>query len=66
MAYIREYYRVPAKRGRRIRFGDGVPRLATIVGSVGPHLSVRFDDDPARIERLHPTWRVEYLPEASR
>lgn len=62
MAYIRDHYDVPAKRGARIRFQpyrdayDGV-----IVGSCGQYLRVRFDGEPLTIQTLHPTWGVTYL-----
>ena len=57
MAYIRNTYKVTAKRGERIRF-DG--QLGTIVGARHGHLRVQFDDQPF-VGWLHPTWRVEYL-----
>lgn len=68
--YIRRAYKVPAKRGGRVRI-DG--HLGTIIGSSGPHLMVRFDEawiKPAvsarrvRVSACHPTWMVEYLPGA--
>lgn len=61
-AYVREHYRVPAKRGARIRFSglDNTPRNGTIVAFKGQYLRVRFDDSNV-ILTLHPTWKVEYL-----
>lgn len=68
LEYIRNYYKVPAKRGGRIRFdyyveqgkqGDG-----TIIGTSGPHLQVRFDD--GHEAPLHPTWKVIYLEEKTK
>jgi len=59
LAYVREHYRVPARRGQRVLvrdFGTG-----TITGGSGAHLIVRFDSAPKRKVILHPTWRVEYL-----
>ncbi len=42
LKYIRTYYKVPAKRGVRVRFhqqaGEGV-----ITGASGPHVMVRRD-----------------------
>lgn len=62
MFFIREKYRVPAKRGARIRFSPPDRRAAegTIVASAGQYLRVRFDG-PSTIQTLHPTWCVEYL-----
>ena len=60
MKYIRDNYLVPAKRGARIVFVWRGRRPGTIVGSRDQYLSVRFDDDPKRIEHLHATWEVEY------
>jgi hypothetical protein len=59
--YIREKYRVPAKRMGRIRY-DG--KLGTITGTAhGAHLLVRPDERKYKGYRwiLHPTWKVEYL-----
>lgn len=44
--YVRDYYKVPAKRGGRIAWTSpsGVKRNATIVGFRGQYLRVRFDD----------------------
>lgn len=61
--YIRSYYRVPAKRGGRIRF-RGEP--GTITGTTdGGRLIVRPDVRKYKSTRwiLHPTWQVEYLEE---
>jgi hypothetical protein len=61
MAYIREHYKVPAKRGGRIIYTGGrFPMTGTIVGSRNAHLRVRMDGFK-RIEELHPTWNVEYV-----
>ncbi len=42
MDYIRRFYGVPAKRGRRVRF-KGVP--GTITGSCNARLRIRLDGD---------------------
>ena len=65
MAYIRDYYGVPAKRGARIRWTwhrKGEPRNdeGTIAGSCGQYLRVRFDGS-TQVLSLHPTWEIEYL-----
>lgn len=61
MAFIRRTYRVPAKRGARIRYTDDVSKLGTITSAKGSYLRVLFDGEKnTRI--LHPTWNVEFLP----
>ena len=71
MAYIRNYYKVPAKRGARIEWsGDEmakfirgflyIPKKGTIVAARGGYLRVRFDNEQ-HIVTLHPTWKVKYL-----
>lgn len=57
--YIRKTYKVPAKKGSRIKFG-GKP--ATITGARGPHLIIRLDESPDVKRLIHPTWEVEYEP----
>ena len=59
MAYIRKTYSVPAQRGGRIRYEGQLSGV--IVGSSGAHLRVRFPM-LGKTAILHPTWRVEYLP----
>ena len=57
--YIRNYYDVPAEKGRIILF-EG--RSGVIVKDCGNYIGVNFDDDkPTKISRLHPTWNVEYM-----
>lgn len=71
MKYIRDNYKVPAKRGARIEWdGDEMtkfiqgflyrPKRGTIVATCGEYLRVRFDYQ-AHIVTLHPTWKVRYL-----
>ncbi len=60
-AFIRCTYGVPAKRGARIRYTDGVSKLGTITSAKGSYLRVLFDGEKnTRI--IHPTWNVEFLP----
>lgn len=54
--YVRRYYGVGYKRGDRVTV-DGKP--GRIVSFPDQYLGVRFDDDPRRTRRTHPTWRVE-------
>lgn len=69
MEYIRKRYSVPAKRGARVRYTGSPGNVydGSIVGSRGAHLRIRFDDKPmgADIVDAHPTWKIEYLEEAS-
>ena len=59
MSYIREYYKVPAKRGARIMFTHW-GKSGVIVASHNSYLKVRFDGE--KITRiLHPTWCVKYI-----
>jgi len=58
MKYIRDRYGVPARRGARVTF-CGTPH--TIVASKGQYLRVR-EDGRKRIDSIHPTWNVVYLP----
>jgi len=71
MQSIRDYYKVPAKRGARIEFtGDSLGKFiygflykgkkGTITGSYRNYLRVRFDSE-SDIKTLHPTWEVRYL-----
>ena len=62
LAYIRNYYDVPATKGRRVLF-DWPPtegKEGVIVGSRDAHLRVRFDGEKSATT-LHPTWNVVYL-----
>lgn len=67
MRYIRDYYKVPAKRGGRVRYTGSPDSVfdGTIVGSRGAHLRIRFDGKPmgSDIVDAHPTWKIEYLKE---
>lgn len=56
MQYIRDYYKVPAKRGMRV-IVDGEPGVIT--SARGCYLMVRFDGC-SWSKTCHPTWRVEY------
>lgn len=57
--YVREYYGVPAERGRRVIVG-GKPGI--IAADRGHYIGVNFDEDkPGVIKNAHPTSEVEYL-----
>jgi hypothetical protein len=63
LAYVRERYGVPARRGARVRY-RGLPgeaaRLGRVTSARGPHIRVRLDGE-RRSRIFHPTWRMEYL-----
>jgi hypothetical protein len=63
MQYIRDYYKVPAKRGAKIKF-RGIPHVIT--SADGAHLRAKpltSSGEPFRVKPviIHPTWEVEYL-----
>lgn len=60
MKRIRDYYRVPAKRGMRV-IVDGEPGVITGTTSGSMYIRVRFDDNPKFTVPCHPTWEVQYL-----
>jgi hypothetical protein len=63
MAYIRKTYKVPAKRGTRVKFTDcnGVTWLGLIKSARDSRLRVKFYG-LREIATLHPTWNMVYLP----
>ena len=56
MAYIRDHYDVPAKRGMEV-VAQG--RNGRIVGSRGAYLRIKVDGEK-NILSFHPTWKMEY------
>jgi len=60
--YIRRHYKVPAKRGVRVRFCGNM--LGTITSGHGPYIRVRFDGEK-RPAVCHPTWKMEYLTQTN-
>lgn len=57
IAYIRNYYGVPAQRGHRI-IADGQPGIIT--GTWDASLRIRLDG-ASYSEPWHPTWHMQYL-----
>lgn len=56
--YVRDYYNVPAKIGRRV-IVNGKPGV--IAKDCGNYIGVNFDSDkPGVISQCHPAWCVEY------
>lgn len=63
LAYIRDYYGVPAKRGGRVLYtGCGQEEYGTIKSANGAHLNILLDGHK-HVNPFHPTWKLEYLPE---
>lgn len=61
MAWVRNYYRVPAKRGGRVAYaGGGQVQLGTIRGARGGHLRIQLDG-ASRAMPFHPTWQLSYI-----
>lgn len=61
MAYIRKYYKVPAKRGGRVRYtGRDKPILGTIRAARHGYLRIQLDGE-AYAGIFHPTWELEYI-----
>ena len=63
MQYIRDVYKVPAKRGGQVRYTDGSGKTWTgrIKSARGPYLRVAFSGFPRATAIMHPTWNLEYL-----
>lgn len=61
LQYIRDYYKVPAKRGCKVKYnGDGRGRVGRITSAEGNRIRVSFDGTRMRYI-LHPTWKIDYL-----
>lgn len=57
LEYIRNYYRVPAFKGAKVRYrGD----MGVIKGGTGAYLLIRIDGETTNY-KCHPTWEMEYL-----
>lgn len=63
MEYIRNYYRVPAKRGGRVR-STYWKKDGTIKGTDGAYLRILFDGE-SEVGTYHPTWELVYLTNAA-
>jgi hypothetical protein len=63
LAWIRQYYGVPAWRGVKVRFSGvgGESITGRIMSGVGGKLWIRLDRDGTRFGPLHPTWEMEYI-----
>lgn len=62
LQYIRKTYGVPAFLNSIVNVNG---RVGTIMGSIGPHIMVRFEprlgEDYSNPLPCHPTWEVKYL-----
>lgn len=56
--YIRDYYRVEAYKGKRVRY-DG--KDGSITKSNGQYIYILFDGDKKERGPFHPTDGIEYL-----
>lgn len=57
--YVREYYKVPAKRGGRVLVGkDRKP--GRITSGAGNYIRIRLDGEK-HAGYYHPTWEIEYM-----
>ena len=57
LAYVREAYGVPARRGGEVRYCE---RRGVILSGQNGRLRVRLNGEK-RTVILHPTWNVEYM-----
>ncbi|MFJ1269219.1 hypothetical protein ACD661_11690 [Legionella lytica] len=57
MKYIRTYYKVPAKRGKKV-IANG--QLGVITGSRGAYLKIRLEGQKNSLP-YHPTWEMQYI-----
>lgn len=61
---IATMYRVPAKKGGRVRYTGGVAqKTGTITGCRCAYLRIKMDDGETGL--YHPTWEIEYLPDVA-
>lgn len=61
MAWVRKSYRVPAKRGGRVKYtGCGRVEFGTIASASGGRLNIRLDGVKHAMP-FHPTWKLVYL-----
>ncbi len=56
--YINRTYGLSLKRGTPCIYGE---RPGRVVGSLGAHINIRFDDAPTKtVGPFHPTWEMRY------
>lgn len=63
MAWVRNAYDVPAKRGMRVKYtGEGRDELGTIRSASNGRLNIQLDSVKHTMP-FHPTWKLEYITE---
>ena len=58
LEYIRNYYKVPAIKGKIVKYQD---KFGVIIGASGPHVKIRLDGEK-NAHPYHPT-DINYHPE---
>lgn len=66
MAWVRKYYKVPAKRGGRVEYTEtwrdpSRSKFGTIRSASGGKLNIQMDGEKHPFS-FHPTWGLRYLP----
>ena len=62
LEYIKDYYRVPASVGGRVKYTGGKqPQYGTIEGARNQYLLIRLDGETHEPFPYHPTWEITYL-----
>lgn len=60
--YIRDYYKVPARKGQRVETTHkGQLRQGTITGAHMQYIKITFDGDTKPAGNFHPTDGIKYL-----
>ena len=57
MEYIRKYYKVPARKGGKIKYKG---KIGKIIGAHNSYLKIKLDGEK-RPGFFHPTYEIEYL-----
>ena len=58
--YIRDAYKVPAKKGGRVTYtGGGAPKGGTITGAENGRVMILLDGETLP-QPYHPKWELEY------
>ncbi|MGC0054574.1 hypothetical protein ACNSPG_16175 [Brucella pituitosa] len=62
LEYIKDYYRVPARVGGRVKYTGGMqPQYGTIEGARNQYLIIRLDGESHEPGSYYPTWCLTYL-----
>ena len=60
LEYIRNYYKVPAEVGRRVKCHDTTLE-GVIVSATHQYINIHFEGDKKPKGPYHPTWNLTYL-----